>query len=704
MTSGQWAEADAPTLRSALEHFREGRLSDTERICRQILLIDPNEPDALYLLGLIAQQAGKNDTAGELIGQASRLQPSNPFFLNSLGEIHRAANDLTGAERCFRQALALDPGLAEVHNNLGKVLTSLGKLEQAGQSYRQALAVDPGYAVAQGNLGTTLLELKRFAEAEQSFRAVLALDPGSADAHNGLGVALNELGRSEEAEQSYRTALAIEPDFAEAHNNLGNTLRDLERPQEAAESFRRALALKPDYAEAHSNLGLVLRTLDQIEEARQHFLKALALKPGFAAAHNGMGLVLQDQRRFEEAEHSYREALKLQPDLADAHLNLGSTLKALGRFDEAELSLRRTLILDPDNACACNDLGLLLLDLGKIEEAEQKIRQSLKLKPGNPDVSFNYATLLLLRGDYESGFRHYEFRLEGAARRNVSSAVATRQSQLKGLPRWQGEDLRGKRLLLWTEQGLGDSLMMMRYLPQLKDRGADRLTVCCEPSLVRVMRTFPAADQVVSSAEPLQVNGFDCHCPSMSLPLLFRTRLDSIPAQVPYLRVPPELRRQWARRLAGAAVPRVGLVWAGGKLLQADAKRSIALPRLFPLLDVAGPVFVSLQKGEEAEQLRNSGREMLGWMDDCEDFLDTAALIEQLDLVISVDTAVAHLAGALGKPVWLLNRFESEWRWMLNREDSPWYPTMKIFRQSRIDDWDEVIARVASALRLFRRR
>jgi tetratricopeptide (TPR) repeat protein len=699
MGPDQQRAAIPQALGSALEHFRAGRLAETERICRQVLELDPNEADAFYLLGLIAQRGGKSDAAIELIGRAARLQPSNPFFVNSLGEIHSAANRVSEAEQCFRRALALEPGFAEVHNNLGNALRVLARWEEAERSYRQALAIDPSYANAHANLGTTLLELKRFTEAEATFRALLALRPDSADAHNGLGVALNELGRSGEAERCYRAALALEPEFAEAHNNLGNVLKDLGRAEGATQSYRRALAIKPDYTDAQVNLALALLELYQLQEAEQLLRAALALRPDSAAVHNGMGLLLQRQRRYEEAVGSYRRALALDPGFVDAHVNLGNSLKALDRFEEAEGSLRHALELDPGNASALNNLGLLLLDLGNIADAERHIRRSLEIKPGDADVSFNYATLLLLRGDYESGLRYYEFRLEGAGRRTFSSGVTTRQSQLKGLPRWQGEDLRGKRLLVWTEQGLGDSLMVMRYLPQLKDRGAARLVVCCEPALIRVMQTFTAVDRVVSSAEPLQLSGFDCHCPTMSLPLLFGTRLESIPSQVPYLRVPPELRRRWADTLAGISSPKIGLVWAGGKLLQADARRSVPLLKFCLLLDIPGPVFVSLQRGEEAKQLKESGRTLLDWMDECEDFLDTAALIEQLDLVISVDTAAAHLAGALGKPVWLLNRFESEWRWMLKREDSPWYPSMKIFRQSRPGDWDEVIARVATALR-----
>jgi Flp pilus assembly protein TadD len=698
MSPDQRATAPPQALHSALEHFRAGRFSETERICRQVLQIDPNEADALYLLGLIAQQTRKTDAAIQLIGNAARLQPSNFFFANSLGELYSAANSPLQAENCFRRALTLSPDFAEAHNNLGNVLKYLRRPKEAEESYRRALALEPDYAGACANLGATLLESKHFNEAEQTFRKLLALKPDSADAHNGLGVALHELGRSAEAERGYRAALAIEPDFAEAHNNLGNALKDLGRLKEAEESYRRALALKPYYADAHGNLGLVLLDLAQFEEAEQSFRRLLGLKPDSADAHNGLGIALHELGRNREAEQSYRQALTLQPKLTEAHVNLGNVLQDLGQVNEAELSYRRALALDPDNAAAQYNLAIWLLELGKIEEAESRTRRALALKPGDPRASLNYAWLRLLQGDYESGFQYYESRFEGGGRRN-GPRVPTLQAKLGGVPRWQGENLQNKRLLVWTEQGFGDSLMMMRYLQGLKNRGVGHLTVSCDPALDRIMQTIAAVDRVLSTPEPVQLSEFDCHCPIMSLPLLFQTRLESIPAEVPYLRVPAELRSKWARKLADKAAPKVGLVWAGGKLLQADARRSIALQRFSPLLDVTGPVFVSLQKGEEGDQLRKSGLRMLDWIDECQDFLDTAALIEQLDLVIGVDTAVVHLTGALGKPVWLLNRFDGEWRWLLDREDSPWYPTARIFRQTKPDEWDEVIARVALALR-----
>ena len=271
--------------------------------------------------------------------------------------------------------------------------------------------------------------------------------------------------------------------------------------------------------------------------------------------------------------------------------------------------------------------------------------------------------------------------------------------ELAGIPRWRGEPLQGKSLLVWTEQGLGDSIMMLRYLPLLEGNGAKRLIARCEPPLLRLFERAAGAWRVVPRDAPLVHEEIDLHCPMMSLPHAFARRGDAIARNVPYVSVPEPLGRSWRNQLGEVAGLRVGLAWAGGAAFVGGAQRDIALERLAPLFDVAGARLVSLQKGPASAEIERSRLRLFDRMRDCRDLLDTAALIDQLDLVISVDTAVAHLAGALGKPVWLLNRLDSDWRWMREREDSPWYPTMRIFRQARRGEWDGVILDAAAALR-----
>ena len=499
------------------------------------------------------------------------------------------------------------------------------------------------------------------------------------------GLIVLGLGDTQGALQSFDKAVRLDPSNPTLLNNLGQAHRAQGRLSEAEACFRKALDLKADYAEAGANLGTLLHASGRMEQSAQNYLR--------------LGLALETTGQCAQAAESYRQALTLEPENPQAHHGLGRSLERLGRLEDAIDSLNAALALKSDWTEVHHDLGNALFRLGRLDDAEKSYRRALALSPDFPVTTFALSQLLMLRGDYRSGLPLYESRFEGSDR-GKDPWYRNLMSQLESVDRWKGERLEGKALLVWTEQGLGDTLMVMRYLPLLKQRGAERLIVYCEPAFVRFIRATDGVDEVVSKEDPLPLGRFDRHCPLMSLPLLFDTSLETIPGEVPYARVPAVLRRKWADKLAALQRPRVGLVWAGGALFRSDSlrTRSVSLERFSPVLAIGGASFVSLQKGEDADQLKGSGWKVHDWMDECEDFLDTAAVIEQLDLVISVDTAVAHLAGALGKPVWMLNRFESEWRWMLEREDSPWYPTMRIFRQSRSGDWDDVVARVASAL------
>lgn len=324
--------------------------------------------------------------------------------------------------------------------------------------------------------------------------------------------------------------------------------------------------------------------------------------------------------------------------------------------------------------------------------------KALAVDPDYRDAQWNISMASLFVGDYATGFRYFEQRFRAGDKAHAAHLQGV-LTMMAGKRCWNGEPLRGERLLVWTEQGFGDSLMFMRFLSGLRGKGDCRLMVACEPELVRVMTSLAGVDAVVSKDALLPSDSFDLHCSLLSLPHRLGTTLDTLPCAVPYVFPPPGLIQGWADRLATLRGLKVGLVWAGGQQLAQDALRSMALARLELLRDLAGVTLVSLQKGEPARQLGELGWAVADWTAECHDFMATAALVAGLDLVISVDTAVAHLAGALGKPVWLLNRYDSEWRWMLDREDSPWYPTMRIFRQPKLHDWDSVVTEVARELR-----
>jgi Flp pilus assembly protein TadD len=652
----------------------------------------PVTPAGHIILGLADRSAiSSRDT--RVNHQKSRGAGAAHAQLVDEGLRHHRAGRLGPAKALYLAALAAQPNDAVALHLLGVVHHQQGSSPEGIELVTRAIAIKPDYPEAHNSLGIALWELGRPAEAEASYREALRLRPDFADAHNNRGAALSDLGRPAEAEARYREALRLQPDFPKAHSNLGNALRELGRLEEAEASFREALRLQPGYPEAHSNLGNVLRDLGRPAQAEMSYREALRLRPDFPDAHNNLGSALRDLGRAAEAEASSREALRLRPGYPDAHRNLGNALRELGRPAEAEASYREALRLRPSYSDAHNNLGAALWDLGRPAEAEASYREALRLRPGFPEAHSNLSNVLLLTGRFEEGWREHEWRwktrhLSGDAREFAA-------------PLWSGEANGDRVILLHAEQGLGDTLQFCRYVPLIA-AGA-RIILEVQAPLVRLLSTLPGILAIVARGDRLPP--FDLQCPLMSLPHAVGTTLDTIPAATPYLTADPASAAGWRDRLAGLDRLRVGLVWAGGRrpdpnLATVDRRRSIALDAMSPLGEIPGVMFISLQKGEPSAQAAHPPRGMAlyDFTTDLYDFADTAALVDNLDLVISVDTSVVHLAGALGKPVWLLNRFDTCWRWLLNRDDSPWYPELRQFRQPGPGDWNSVIDRVRDAL------
>jgi tetratricopeptide (TPR) repeat protein len=536
----------------------------------------------------------------------------------------------------------------------------------------------------------------RYSEAELIYRKALEYYTNSAEIHKNLGNTLLSLNRFEDAEQAYRQALVFQPDYAEAYNNLGNVLRLCGRLDEAESSFSSALALVQN-AEICNNFGNVLMDLGKIEEAEKVYRKAIVLKPDYHMAYNNRGNALLALKRWNAAEKSYCKALEIYPDYSEAYCGLGNLFSNdQSRFNEAERSYEKALVIRPDYVEAYYNLANLYNNHKMFDDAERAYRQALIINPSYYKAQNNLSFIKLLQGEYSEGFKLYESRFNvypGSL--NIENCTISSLNQSDGYSLWKGESLEGVTLSILTEQGAGDTLMMMRYLSLLKQKGVKKLIVYSLSSLQRVLQSLQGVDEVVSDDGVLP---FGLYCPMMSLPFFFNTSLESVPNRTPYIHIAKNDKRKWRSHLAKLSGIKVGLVWAGGKFTESNEVRSIPLSKFYPLQKIEGVQIVSLQKGDEAIQLRRLGWNVFDRMEDCEDYWDTATLIDCLDLVISVDTAVAHLAGALGKPVWLLNRFESEWRWMLEREDSPWYPSMRIFRQKEKGDWGTLINLVAEEL------
>ncbi|WP_017777622.1 tetratricopeptide repeat protein [Paraburkholderia kururiensis] len=543
-----------------------------------------------------------------------------------------------------------------------------------------------------------------FADAERLYRMVLRLAPGHPEALNNLGALRETAGDAAEAERCYRAALQPDSGYVDARYNLGLLLHANRQFAEAEDCYREVIAKVPGHAAAHVYLAGLLQETDRAVEAEHAYRHALALRPDDALAHHGLGLFLVAAGRADEGEVCLREALRLDPKLKDACGALGALLHRQQRHAEAEGLYRRVLELDPGSVETLNNLGRLLHDAGRLAEAEQYLREALAAAPARTPTAFNLSLVLLAMGRYEEGWRLYEARYGESPYWGDDAHCHVRPAL--PFPEWRGEPLDGKSVVVWAEQGLGDCVQFARYLSMLKAKGAAKLTLVCPRTLCRLLQTLEGVDECVPDNAASQLAAHDYACLLMSLPLRMGTTLATVPARVPYLRVPDAQSTRWRRRISADGFS-VGLVWAGDPRPDMpgahaiDRRRSLHAEALLPLLDVAGVTFVSLQKADAARSqlagipLGLRPRDPMGQVGD---FADTAAIISTLDLVITADTSVAHVAGALGKPVWILCRFDGCWRWLDHRDDSPWYPTAKLFRQKAPGDWAGVIQRVRAAL------
>ena len=538
-----------------------------------------------------------------------------------------------------------------------------------------------------------------YVEAEELYREILDLKPRHFDALQLLGALLLQAGRLQEGIDLLRKALAVNAKQAALHSNLAFALNALQRFDEGLASAERALVLQPKFADALNNRGNAQAGLNRPLDALGSFDRAIALMPDFAPAWNNRACVLRDLGRPVDALASCDHALTLQPNYPDAWSNRGNALSDMNQPHEAERSYRRALELAPAFADAWNNLGLTQIDLNQHEAALSSYERALAVNPSAAETHWNESLCLLQLGRFESGWRKYEWRW-------VRSRIkAARRSFAQ--PLWLGDfPLDGKTILLHAEQGLGDTLQFCRYAVLVSKLGA-KVVLEAPSELIRLLATLDGVDQLVEAGQPLPP--FDCHCPLLSLPLAFRTDEASIPSATPYLFADPQATREWRDRLDAVSAEsrlKVGLVWAGGnrphvaELRKNDARRSVGFEQFAPILDVPNVRFFSLQKGAAAQQLASSGLggDVVDYTEALHDFADTAALVANLDLVISVDTSTAHLAGALDKPVWILNRFDTCWRWMLTRTDTPWYPRARLIRQPALGDWVSVMRTASEAL------
>jgi tetratricopeptide (TPR) repeat protein len=710
-----------------LQLHSQGQLEQAMAAYEQALKLAPRHFQALHHVGIGAFQMGDPGLAEHFIRSALAINPDVAEAHSNLGNALKEQQLFEDALQSYEAALALQADDADTYYNRGVVLQALQRREEALDSYERALALNPGDEQAWNNRAVVLKDLGRYEAALESVDRVLALNARNVQALSNRGNILNDCGDAEAALGAYERALELFPDYAEAWYNRGRALQSLERQEDAVQSYGKALALNPNLVQAYNNRATALRKLKRLKEALVDCQSAIALRRDYVEAFRTQGEVLREMGRPDMAALSYEavtvldkndtramqqralalnlakqhaaalecigRAIELEPDNRDFYLSRGVVQRHAKLYDAAIESNRKSIELRPDHPAGYTNLGRVLDELGRTQEAMDYYEQALAVDPACALANFNRGLIQLQAGNYADGWRSYEWRWQADA---LSVFKEKRNCEQ---PLWTGEQpLEGKTILLWGEQGLGDALQFCRYATLAAQRGA---TVILEvkKELVGLMGTLAGVSRVIAKGEPAPA--FDLHCPLMSLPLAFGTRVDSIPAAVSYLASDPAKVAHWAAVLGEKTRPRVGVVWSGNPKYGNDAERSITLGQFAPLFD-EDCEFVVLQK-----ELKVTDKGLLGMKRNVrqfsgaiQDFSDTAALCELMDVIVTVDTSVAHLAGALGKPVWVLLARRLDWRWLLERSDSPWYPSAKLYRQSEAG-WSALVGQVGADLRVL---
>ncbi len=643
-------------LQEALKLHQTGNLTDASVLYKKILEEQPDNVDTISLLGTLNLQAGNLDAACLLLKKSIELKPDNAIAHNNLGSVFQSSGRFEEAITSYKHAITLKPDYDEAYYNLGNAFQAVDQLENAIANYKQAIKLNPNDADIHGNLANALRKSKRPEEALIGYKQAAILMPLNEEMHNNLGAALQELGKFDEAILCYQQAITLNQKFSKAHNNLGTALKKQHKLEEAIKHFNIAIELKPDYTDAHYNLGSSLHISERLDDAIAAYEKAIILKPDYAKAHYNLGNALKEQNKFEEALESYK----------------------------------RSIVIKPDYVRAYNNMGTILQDQCKIDEAAECYSRAIKLKPDYADAYLNKALTSLLNGNFTNGWQEYEWRYR------TKNYVPRSFNQ----PMWDGKPLNDKTILIHTEQGFGDTIQFIRYLPMVQAQGG-RVIFECHQNLICLLKRCAGFDKIIERKPSGKLSeDFDFNAPLLSLPGLFGTTLDSIPSDIPYITADTGLIDQWRIRLDDDNKFKIGIVWAGNPNHKKDHSRSCSLSDFASLAKIPELSFYSLQKEQASLEACKwpGGRKITKLDNDISNFADTAAIIANLDLVISVDTVVAHLAGAIGKPVWTLLPFVPDWRWLLNRTDSPWYPSMRLFRQTRPNDWTGVFKLVKQAL------
>ena len=632
---------------------------------------------------------------------ARRLHEANPDDENALRLLAQAVYGQKRFEEALllmNGVLRLNPMRAAHHNDLGAMFAAVKRWPEAEAAHRMAKALDPRDVNTAFNLALALFRQKKTEAALREIETLEKSHPDFADIYALRGEILLDEESFDEAFDMFSNALERGLDTPETHANLAFALFKSGKRKEAFESLYKSGKLDQGSARNNYCMGYLLREKGELDEARRFLEKAIEIDPEFAEAHHWLGLVLGDQSDFSGAEAAYARALEIAPENTGIHLDLGNCYNRQRKTDAAHACFERAITLAPESGGAWNNLALFYNTEHRFDEAEEAFGKALSNQPDSALLRLNHGICRLAQGDFETGWKDYEKRFE---------AKKDKQRAETNLPRWNGEPLDGKSLLIEREQGLGDAIQFVRYWAVLRARyPSARIAFQCYPHLVRLFSIIAAKYGITLSAqsELPDETPWDFSIPLLSIPMRIAGTRMTIPSDTPYLELPANFVSSWGQRLSGLTGKKAGLVWSGGEQYGGAIQRNMTLRHFLPLFDLPGISWVSLQKlqkGEASEEIAAEGlsAKIFDPMAEIKDFADTAAIISSLDLVISVDTSVVHLAGAMGVPVWLMNRFDTDWRWLYDCSDSLWYPTMRIFRQKRFGDWGPVVEEAANALK-----
>lgn len=715
-------------LSAGLDFHKKGELAEAERYYQMVLAQDGTHVEALRLTGIIGYQTGNFTAAEPFFVRAVNFSPmstqcrkNHAANLLALGKAEEAilefsavirmspnvaegyfdravakktVGDYEGAIADYKKALALDPGHFGAHNNIANLFKELARNDEAKEHYNAAFALNPQHPEILNNLGVLELAQGEIESAAEKFMRAHELSPNALNPIKNLADALVRLGQYQSAEICFTRAVGINGTDPALWFGYGKLLDQLDRKEQALECYRRAFTLDVHATDAVLAAVKIFFDKKLYRECISILRPALENNPDVQEVAHNLALCLFESGERQEGLALLEKGIELEPNRFELHNNLGNFLRVLGDREGALEAFKRAIALSPTQVDPIYNMGVLFENEQQYEEAEKWYRKALAIDPGALRCNWNLALVLLTMGKYLEGWKQYEWRWKWpeftSPRRNFPQ------------PQWYGEDLTGKTLLVHSEQGMGDAIQFVRYVPLIQ-ANQEKVILEIPAQLMRLMKGLKGApEDVYRYGDDLP--WFDRQIPTMSLPVAFGTTLETVPANTPYIEAESAEVSRWKERISSFSNSdfRIGIVWAGNALHHKDAYRSTQFNNFLKLAGIPGVQLYSLQKGEEQKQLLESAEagKVINLMDEIDDFAETLGLMSNLDLIITVDTSIAHLAGAAALPVWILLAHDADYRWMIGREDTPWYPTAKLFRQPHEGDWNGVFNLVERALRM----